>query len=186
MFSPSSSCTTSETWRPLSMRKWNSVPPESVRFCELIAMRPSRRASASTACAETFDGAWNTTSLETNRVSPWMSVNPAPLGNGRCAVPPALRPKLGANGLAAASRPAAGARRSDAEPSLGTPRQNTAAYASRPRLAASRLQSGRSGRCDIRQIGSRQLDLHVVTQLVPERDCSEHDGYVRTEKEHRL
>jgi hypothetical protein len=98
------------------------------------------------------------------------------------AGPPALRPKLGANGLAAASRPAAGARRSNAKPSLGTPRQNTAAYASRPRLAASRLQSGRSISCDIRQIGSRQLDLHVVTQLGPEPDCSEYDNYVRTEK----
>ena len=38
------------------MRKWNSVPPESVRFCELTATRPSRRAAASTACGETLDG----------------------------------------------------------------------------------------------------------------------------------
>jgi hypothetical protein len=107
MFSASSSRTTSETWRPLSIRKWKSVPPESVRFCELTVTRPSRRAAASTACAETLDGAWNTISFETDRVSPrgGMPVNPA--SPGRCAAGPAFCPKLG---LAVACRPAAGAR----------------------------------------------------------------------------
>ena len=155
----------------------------NVRLCELTATRPSRRAAASTACAETLDGAWNTTSLETNRVSPrgGMPVNPALPGNGRCVAEPALRPEFGANGLAAASRPAACARRSNAKPSPATLRQNTAAHASRPTLAASRLRSRRSIRCDIGQNRSA-LYNRTSPQLGSEPDCSEYDALVRTEK----
>jgi hypothetical protein len=82
------------------------------------------------------------TSLETNRLSPrgGMPVNPASPGKGRCAAEPA-------------------------KPSPATFRQNTPAYASRPRLAASRLQSGPSIRCDIGQIGSRHWTPTLRAQL---------------------
>jgi hypothetical protein len=86
------------------------VPPESAEFCELTATSPSLRAAASTACAETFDGACNTTSLETNRVSPRGGMPVRPASPAWCAAGAALRPKFGENDLADASRPAAGVR----------------------------------------------------------------------------